>query len=37
MEKIGYDRLFIRFNTMTIKGNKLGMPSLKKTGGDLEI
>ncbi len=37
MEKIGLDRLFIRFNIMTIKGNKMDMPSLKKIGGDLEI
>ena len=37
MEKIGYDRLFIRFNFMTIKGNRLDIPSLKKIGGDLEI
>jgi len=40
MEKIGNDRLFIRFNIMTIKGNKLGIPSLEKDRrglGDLEI
>ena len=36
MEKIGFDRLFIRFNIKTTKGNELCMPSLQKIGGDLE-